>query len=361
MAYLYWSRPLKALLGLLSLASAVSAASIDMTYCASLLTTSSSANSSNFQSDGLCYNFCNGDYAFAIVQEKNCWCSDYAPDTGDRVDTSECNIDCPGYPDDTCGGSGLYGYMQLGKAAAGTSGGSKSTTAAATSTTQDTVTQTVQNTVTVDTTTSPTTQTSTTSKISDSTGTTVGKATSTTPSTTASPSTYVSTITQGGSVQLQTVTVMPTAAYTSDSSTANVSSGQKGLSTGAAVGIAVGVLGFVVLGIAVGFFFWFRRKRRNQLPEGSMLEHQNSFRGSSAGMMGTPRTEMASVWESEAQSVGRRSSRLMPHDPRMDPYAANIYGRFDNKSRESINTLRDDQDYSRRVLRTTNPDPTAGE
>ncbi|KAH8198763.1 hypothetical protein TruAng_007083 [Truncatella angustata] len=331
MAYLYWSRPLKALLGLLSLASAVSAASIDMTYCASLLTTSSSANSSNFQSDGLCYNFCNGDYAFAIVQEKNCWCSDYAPDTGDRVDTSECNIDCPGYPDDTCGGSGLYGYMQLGKAAAGTSGGSKSTTAAATSTTQD------------------------------STGTTVGKATSTTPSTTASPSTYVSTITQGGSVQLQTVTVMPTAAYTSDSSTANVSSGQKGLSTGAAVGIAVGVLGFVVLGIAVGFFFWLRRKRRNQLPEGSMLEHQNSFRGSSAGMMGTPRTEMASVWESEAQSVGRRSSRLMPHDPRMDPYAANIYGRFDNKSRESINTLRDDQDYSRRVLRTTNPDPTAGE
>lgn len=159
----------------------------------------------------------------------------------------------------------------------------------------------------------------------------------------------------------KTVTVMPTAVATSDSSSANVSTGsKKGLSTGAAVGTAVGVLGFVVIAIAAGFFLWLRKKKRNQQQEGSMLEHQNSFRGSSAGMMGTPRTEMASVWESEAQSVGRRSSRLMPHDPRMDPYATNIYGRFDNKSHESINTLRDDQDYSRRVLRTTNPDEPAG-
>jgi LPXTG-motif cell wall-anchored protein len=191
-----------------------------------------------------------------------------------------------------------------------------------------------------------------------STGTSTSDSLTTTA---ASPTTFVSTITQGGSVSLQTVTIMPTAAGTSEttSSAANVSTGQKGLSTGAAVGTAVGVLGFVVLVIAAGFYFWIRRKRRNQ--EGAMLEHQDSFRGSSAGMMGTPRTEMASVWEGEAQSVGRRSSRLMPHDPRMDPYTPNLYGRFDNKSHESINTLRDDQDYSRRVLRTTNPDQPAGE
>ncbi|KAK6077511.1 hypothetical protein SCUP234_06600 [Seiridium cupressi] len=328
--------PVMVFLGVfLGLASLASASSIAMTYCASLLTADSgSANSSTYQSDGLCYDFCGSDYAFAIVQEKNCWCSNYAPASSLQVDTSECNSACPGYPADTCGGSGLYGYMQLSKSPLGTQGADTTTAAAATTTTQATT--------------------------KESTPTSTADPSTTDPTSSAAPTTFVSTITQGGSVTFQTVTVIPTVAGSSETSAsaANVSTGQKGLSTGAAVGTAVGVLGFVVIIIAAGFFFWFRRKRRAE--GGTMLEHQDSFRGSSAGMMGTPRTEMASVWEGESQSVGRRSSRLMPHDPRMDPYAMNIYGRFDNKSHESINTLRDDQDYSRRVLRTTNPDPTAG-
>ncbi|KAK6085488.1 hypothetical protein SCUP515_00595 [Seiridium cupressi] len=328
--------PVMVFLGVfLGLASLASASSIAMTYCASLLTADSgSANSSTYQSDGLCYDFCGSDYAFAIVQEKNCWCSNYAPASSLQVDTSECNSACPGYPADTCGGSGLYGYMQLSKSPLGTQGADTTTAAAATTTTQATT--------------------------KESTPTSTADPSTADPTSSAAPTTFVSTITQGGSVTFQTVTVIPTVAGSSETSAsaANVSTGQKGLSTGAAVGTAVGVLGFVVIIIAAGFFFWFRRKRRAE--GGTMLEHQDSFRGSSAGMMGTPRTEMASVWEGESQSVGRRSSRLMPHDPRMDPYAMNIYGRFDNKSHESINTLRDDQDYSRRVLRTTNPDPTAG-
>jgi cell wall integrity and stress response component len=58
----------------------------------------------------------------------------------------------------------------------------------------------------------------------------------------------------------------------------------------------------------------------------------------------------------------RRRSGLMAIDPRMDPFSGGIYQRTDN-SRESINTLHDDQDYSRkvldppRVLRAMNPDP----
>lgn len=69
---------------------------------------------------------------------------------------------------------------------------------------------------------------------------------------------------------------------------------------------------------------------------------------------------MASVWDSEQLSGNRRNSRIMPHDPRMDPFAANLYNR-ENKSRESINTIQDNHDYSRKVLRTTNPDPPADE
>jgi hypothetical protein len=57
----------------------------------------------------------------------------------------------------------------------------------------------------------------------------------------------------------------------------------------------------------------------------------------------------------------RRRSTLMPVDPRLDPFAKGIY-RAENKSHDSVNTIRDDQDYSRRiqdpprVLRAVNPD-----
>lgn len=57
-----------------------------------------------------------------------------------------------------------------------------------------------------------------------------------------------------------------------------------------------------------------------------------------------------------------RLSRLLPVDPRLDPFAP-VYLRGDaSKSRESVRTIQDNHDYSRRVhqqapiLRATNPD-----
>ncbi|KAI0132564.1 hypothetical protein BJ170DRAFT_592516 [Xylariales sp. AK1849] len=357
--------PLVVLLAMLSFTSTAMAASISMDFCASINTASTSANASIYQSDGLCHDFCEDSFAFAIVQDSNCWCSDYTPDLSIQVSTSECNKQCPGFPTDTCGGNSLFGYMALGKSALGTKGGATTTTTTTPTTAQGITTETVQNTVTVSPTSSATSlkmATTTTDPASPSETETAATTVATSSPLVAAPApatTFVSTVTQGGSVSLQTVTIMPTtsavSSSTADSSTTSVGTGQKGLSTGGAVGIAVGVLGCVVIAGAVGVFLWLRRKKRNQ--EQTTLEHQNSFRGSSAGMMSTPGTEMASVWDGEGQSMGRRNSRLMPHDPRMDPFAQNIYGRFDNKSHESFNTLRDDQDYSRRVLRTTNPDP----
>ena len=165
----------------------------------------------------------------------------------------------------------------------------------------------------------------------------------------------MSTVTAGGTVK--TVTIMPTATGNSeaspDASSSEVTSNQHGLSTGAAVGIAIGVFAAVGLAIGAGLFFWLRRRRRDQGD--ALADSPGSHRGSSAGMMSTPTTGMASVWDGDTAS-GRRNSRFMPHDPRMDPFAANIYSR-ENKSQESINTLQDNHDYSRKVLRTTNPDP----
>lgn len=84
-----------------------------------------------FQSNGHCHDECNSDYAYAIVQGKNCWCSNYAP--ADQQDVSNCDTVCPGYGYESCGNSddNLYGYIKLDLAASGTKGAS---TASSTST-----------------------------------------------------------------------------------------------------------------------------------------------------------------------------------------------------------------------------------
>lgn len=74
------------------------------------------ADSSIYQSNGLCSGFCVDDYAFAVLQYDGCWCSDYAPAT----EADGCDRACPGYGFESCGGIGVYGYIQLKKKVAGT-------------------------------------------------------------------------------------------------------------------------------------------------------------------------------------------------------------------------------------------------
>lgn len=80
------------LAALTSVLSGLAAAdpSVAVAYCASINTASTSANSSTFQSEGLCFNFCNDDgYALGVLQDEDCWCSDYIPASDERVDTDE--------------------------------------------------------------------------------------------------------------------------------------------------------------------------------------------------------------------------------------------------------------------------------
>lgn len=287
---------------------------IPMTFCATVNTASTQGNSSIYQSDGLCRDFCTAsNNAYAVLKDSNCWCSDYTPANSIQVNTNRCNQPCPGFPSDTCGGNGVWGYIKLSAQPAGVKGGSNNDPTQATT------------------------------------------APSSPPSNTATtPVVIVSTVTADGGTSQVTITLPPSSNSNNAASNGEMSTTSNGLTTGAAVGIAVGVLGAVGLIAGVAVFFWLRRRKQNQ--EEAAVERSNSGRGSSAGMMGTPRTEMASIWDSEQLSTGRRNSRLMPHDPRMDPFAGNIYAQA-NKSRESVNTLQDNHDYSRKVLRTTNPDP----
>lgn len=146
------------------------------------------------------------------------------------------------------------------------------------------------------------------------------------------------------------------------------SENKSGLGTGATVGIAVGVIG--VLAVVAIFLFMYCLKKRRRERDGEGLFSTSSRRGSSPGILGTPKTGEVSetrfgeglngaVWDVS----NKRRSHLMPVDPRLDPFAKGIYVRDQNKSHDSIGSLQDNHDYSRRIqeppriLRAVNPDP----
>ena len=159
--------------------------------------------------------------------------------------------------------------------------------------------------------------------------------------------TALSTLTEGGTVK--TVTIFPTATTQPSSDKTGGTVKNNGLSTGSIVGIVIGVVGGVLLLAALAFFLYRRKKQAED-----DYRDDPSARGSSSGM----RPEMSRAPGSPG-STGNRSSTLQI-DPRMDPFQQGLYAR--TGSHESVNTLHDDHDYSRRiqapkVLRATNPDP----
>ena len=184
----------------------------------------------------------------------------------------------------------------------------------------------------------------------------------------------VETVTVGGTVQTITQTAPntpPTSA--SDDSGETTTTSSSGLGTGAAVGVAVGVISVVLIS-GLSLWLWWIRRRRNRTEDGEFV---SSVRGSSAGMMpsgkgaevsenrfipGLEGRNAALNWDPTALPNTQRRSHLMPMDPRLDPFAKGIYSGTQNKSHDSIGSLQDNHDYSRRVhepprvLRAMNPD-----
>jgi cell wall integrity and stress response component len=115
---------------------------LEFDICASINTATMPGNHSYLQTNGLCHDRCFDNYAYAVTQDFLCWCSNYTPDEADQVSGSECNIPCPAYPDEHCGGPDAYSYVLLNNVVpSGTIGGESSTTTTTSTSTSTTPTE----------------------------------------------------------------------------------------------------------------------------------------------------------------------------------------------------------------------------
>lgn len=149
------------------------------------------------------------------------------------------------------------------------------------------------------------------------------------PSSTGKPSVVSSTVAGGSTV---IVTIQPTSDPQSTSSLdgGGGGGGDGGTNTaGIAAGVVVGVVAFA--GLIAGLVFCIRRKKQKEAEEEFRQKNQVSdfMRGSN-----------------ERKPPGTGYSGLS--DQRLDPEAG--------ARRNSVGSLADNQDYSRRILRVANPD-----
>ncbi|KAL4961836.1 uncharacterized protein BDV14DRAFT_179782 [Aspergillus stella-maris] len=318
-----YAMPLLALLAWTTFLTSVNSSS-SVTYCSSDSTGSGAANFSIYQSNGNCEEHCSGS-AFAILMDKNCWCSDIAPNEDSTVDTSDCSDGCPGFPDDSCGNAddGYYAYIQIG---------SPSGTASASSTSTSTSTSTSSKTTSTD----------------DSTTTTTD---SDTDSETSTTTTFTSIETHGN--QVTTVTVEgssePTSAAesSSDTQTEDSDSDSGGISGGSIAGIVIGVVGGIALVVAAIVFFLAKRRRDNgENYQGNSIDGRQS-KGSNMSY--------ANLGDNQSHTLSSGSGpQRVPTftDNRLNTGAV----LYPNGHRDSDVSLHDNEDYSRPVLRLTNPD-----
>ncbi|KAI9810142.1 MAG: hypothetical protein M1827_006668 [Pycnora praestabilis] len=218
--------------------------------------------------------------------------------------------------------------------------------------------------------------TSTTSTTPSPTPTTFMTSTSN-PQTTSTwtPTPVVTILTLTG--QIETILVTPTQPPAAPATTAIQNNEKSGIwsSTGKVAGVFTAVA-IVALLLAGGVIYFFLRKRRND-------KQKAAAQASMAGAPTPPVTRSRSVSESgllgggvnekglsrlntgpfgsttspnTASPSDRRSSGHMVVDQRLEPAHFWSPHHHPNASAHSINTLRDDNDYTRRVLTVTNPD-----
>ncbi|KAF8467416.1 hypothetical protein BDZ91DRAFT_146326 [Kalaharituber pfeilii] len=296
-----------------------------------------------WQTLGLCHDKCS-KFAFGIVRGYECWCSDYVPHPSQRRD--DCNVQCPQYDQEDCGNpqSGSFGYIETNRKPKGTAKASDGTTTAASS------------------------------MSTHASGVETSTASHTTP--------WVSVVTVDGPPR--TVTFTPPGWSAEPTSSPSSTSDDGFFSNAGRVAGVFTVLAFLIIGFILALFWFLRRRRQKGGPlgtdsptpdsygrvavTGSTYEKRRSRSMSTLGLTSPygpdkppPPIISTNTGSSGAPSglIGLATSSGTPDrvtDQRLDPGQVWMQFENDNASRMSVRSLRDDQDYSRRVLRLTNPD-----
>ncbi|USP77620.1 hypothetical protein yc1106_04894 [Curvularia clavata] len=345
-------------------------------YCSSLNTGEQDTSYTwPYQSNGNCTNHCKeegGSWAFAVIQYTNCWCSNYVP--GDTSDTSDCMVDCPGFPAEKCGNKDkdLFIYVQMDGQPSGTKGASQPSSTPAASSKQQAPTsapppaQVVTSIVTQKPETVFSTVTAEPASSSSSSSATSKKPSSTDASSnTQEPVTVPTLVTESGNVITRTVVITPSAAAPA------VSESKDSPNIGAiAGGVAGGVIGLLAIIGAVLFFLWRKRRQQQLEQEGGSGITRNVSTMSRAGLLGgrtekspTPLTTTFGSQRSRPDDESitpitpstRRLSQPILVDSRLNP-AAVLTFHGANLSRESLASIDDSRDYGRQ-LNVRNPDP----
>ncbi|EEP78901.1 predicted protein [Uncinocarpus reesii 1704] len=377
---------------------------IELIYCSSMNTGSNfDTVISDFQSNGACRETCIGDYAFAILQGKSCWCSDAAP--GDTTDLSDCSDGCPGYPKDKCGNRQrrLFAYIQLDKKPSTTIGGSTTSLVSSPgslgpstittptfisdsfsslfstrihslatslsvsrvvplpsgqpgSSAQDilrTILTTLIQTGSPAVSSSETASSSFPSSTVDRTTVTVTqsheetttfltiKSSSATTEPTTSQTPVVSTETVPGGIA--TITIP----NSFPSHTTEPSRGAQGLNGGEIAGIVIGTLAGVGLLVVAAFFLYRWHQRKQPAPQDPDADFLNPY---------FERPVPTPIFHPPRQGPNnKRIPATLTVPSSSDTRLKN--GIYANGGRRSNISLQDNQDYSRPVLRLTNPDP----
>jgi cell wall integrity and stress response component len=266
-----------------------------------------------YQSSSYCYNNCT-DYHYFYIQNVNCYCTNTKPTT-----QGTCNIRCPGFGTDTCGGPSSYNYWEnllyIGTDEGLSSGISSASSSTKTKTTQST-------TGTSMTATQSSTHTTSTETSQDS-------------SETSSTSTGLETITNSAKETVfVTKSTVPSGSTTPSQSAPVEQNKSGGISGGAIAGIVVGVFGGIAALVAI-LIFWKRRNNQSAYTASRSPNHFVDPFGARA--------------EDKMAFSHAPPDAFMAIDQRLNPVML-------GERRLSEGSIADERDYSRKILRVANPD-----
>ncbi|KAF2027575.1 hypothetical protein EK21DRAFT_71580 [Setomelanomma holmii] len=317
--------------------------------------TESYCSSQNTGSTDVCHCGQVGNYAFAVIQLKDCYCSNYIP--SQQVDVTRCDKGCPGFPSENCGDidNGLYIYIKMSGTPSGTIGASSPSKSAVVSSSPP-----------------PPVSTQAPSSSQIVTVSTLVSLRCKHRSLFCPPSLFGPSCTAARHWHHQAQRLPPVRARRASS----------GTSIGAIVGGVLGGLAALAAIVGLVVFFLLRKRKQNREAQdetamsnggGSGGITRNTSTMSRAGLLGgatqvdhqypppiatnfSTQNSRYGDHESISPISNRRNSQPLMIDSRLNPNAVITFAGA-NASRESVASLDDSRDYGRQ-LNVRNPDPS---